>query len=337
MTERIAVIGDGGWGTALAAMLARHGRNVRIWGPFPDNLEKMRATRENADYLPGVPLPASLEIVADPAAAVAGATAALLAAPSRYFGEVMRKFAPCMPPDCALVSVAKGFDESTRARMSAVAENIFPGHSAAALSGPSHAEEVARGIPTAVVLAAADMRRARRLRSLFMTPEFRVYTSDDVTGVELGGALKNVIAVAVGISDGLGFGDNTRAALITRGMAEITRLGLALGARAETFAGLSGIGDLVVTCTSRHSRNRAVGERLGRGETMAAIAASMRQVAEGVWNCGIARDLGRAHGVSTPIIDQVHAVVNGLGKPADGVAALMERDPKDEFDEGIEA
>ncbi len=330
MKERVTVIGDGGWGTALAVMLSRNGHAVRLWGPFPDAIERMRATRENKVYLPGVALPEDLEVTAEREFAIADAGVAVLAVPSRYFRPVMESFADCMPADCALVSVAKGFDEQTHGRMTALAETVFGGRPVAALSGPSHAEEVSRGIPTAVVLAASDRAQARRLQPVFMNPRFRVYTSDDVLGVELGGALKNVIALAVGISDGLGFGDNTRAALITRGIAEMTRLGVAMGADAETFAGLSGIGDLVVTCTSRHSRNRAVGERLGHGEPMAAIMASMQQVAEGVWNCAIARDLARAHQVDTPIIDQVHAMVNAGKNPMDAVPALMERDPKAE-------
>ncbi len=330
MSETIAIIGDGGWGTALAVMLSRAGYAVRLWGPFDKVLDSMRKIRENPVYLPGVVLPESLTLTADQDEAVDGATVAVLAMPSRYFSKVLESFAPVMPAETVLVSVSKGFDPRTHARMTELTASIFQQNTVAALSGPSHAEEVARGIPTAVVLAASDSMQARRLQGVFMNSRFRVYTSDDILGVELGGALKNVIAVAVGISDGLGFGDNTRAALITRGMIEIMRLGVAMGARAETFAGLSGIGDLVVTCTSRHSRNRAVGERLGGGEPMGKIKESMQQVAEGVWNSAIAYKLARTHNVETPIIDQVHAVVDDGKKPMEAVSSLMQRDPKAE-------
>ncbi len=330
MNEKVAILGDGGWGTALAVMLVKQGVSVRLWGPFPEAIETMRAAGENKIYLPDIALPDSLELVSDRAAAVEGATVAVLAIPTRYFRSVLESFAALMPAEAALVSVAKGFDPQTNARMTELTRSILPAHDVAALSGPSHAEEVARGIPTAVVLASQTPAQAKRLQKLFMNPRFRVYTSDDVQGVELGGALKNVIAVAVGIADGLGFGDNTRAALITRGIAEITRLGEAMGSRGETFAGLSGIGDLIVTCTSRHSRNRAVGERLGQGESIAAIHNSMQQVAEGIWNCAIASKLARWHDVSTPIIDQVNRVVHDGTRPTDAVAALMEREPKAE-------
>lgn len=330
MREKVTILGDGGWGTALAVMLARQGVSVRLWGPFPEAVETMRIAGQNRIYLPGIALPDSLELVSDRTAAIQDATVAVLAIPTRYFREVMESFVSSMPAHTALVSVSKGFDPQTHACMTDLTGELFPGHTVAALSGPSHAEEVAQGIPTAVALAAHDPQQARRLQRLFMNPRFRVYTTDDVQGVELGGALKNVIALAVGIADGLGFGDNTRAALMTRGIAEITRLGVAMGSRGETFAGLSGIGDLIVTCTSRHSRNRAVGERLGQGESITAINDSMQQVAEGVWNCAIAYKLARSHHVSTPIIDQVNHVIHHGKNPTQAVTALMEREPKAE-------
>ncbi len=330
MSEKVTIIGDGGWGTALAVMLAQQRVSVRLWGPFPDAIETMRVTRENSVYLPGINLPDALELTADRADAVADATVAVLAMPTRYFRTVIESFASVLPAETALVSVAKGFDPQTHVRMTELTASILPNRTVAALSGPSHAEEVARGIPTAVVLATQDPAQARRMQKIFMNPRFRVYTSDDILGVELGGALKNIVAIAVGIADGLGFGDNTRAALMTRGIAEITRLGETMNARADTFAGLSGIGDLIVTCTSRHSRNRAVGERLGRGESITDINKSMQQVAEGVWNCSIAYNLARTHNVSTPIIDQVHHVVNHGKQPMEAVTALMEREPKAE-------
>ena len=216
--------------------------------------------------------------------------------------------------------------------MSELAEDLLGVAPVAALSGPSHAEEVARGIPTAVVIGCRDHSKAVALQELFMQPAFRVYTSEDIIGVELGGALKNVMALAAGVSDGIGFGDNSKAALITRGLAEMTRLGCELGAKAETFAGLSGMGDLVVTCTSRHSRNRAVGERLGKGESAESILASMEQVAEGVWTCSTARSIAHAKGVDVPITDEVCAIVHEGKNPHEAVAALMTRDAKPETD-----
>lgn len=327
--ERVAVIGDGGWGTALAALLAERGCRVSVWGCFPDNIARIRAEGENRLFLPGVKLPPGIEWTADRERAVAGAGLAVLAVPTKHFSEVCRSFAGLLPGDCRLVSVAKGLERGTHRRMTEVAADIL-GRPAAALSGPSHAEEVARRIPTAVVVAARDQAFAARLQSLFSGDSFRVYTSDDTVGVELGGALKNVVAVAVGISDGLGFGDNTRAALITRGLAEITRLGCALGAQRATFAGLSGAGDLIVTCTSRLSRNRGVGERIGRGETPDAIMADMKQAVEGVWNCLSASELARSHGVAVPITDEVCAVVHEGKRPRDAVAALMSRDVRPE-------
>lgn len=328
---KVCVVGDGGWGTALALLLRSHGCAVTLWGPFEESLRAVRETGENAKFLPGVRLPADLVWSSDPAAAACGASVVVLASPSRYYAGVCARFRGLLPPQADLVSVAKGLCETTHRRMTQVAADALGVPEVAALSGPSHAEEVARGIPTAVVVAARDAGLAARLQAVFGGPRFRVYTSDDPVGVELGGAVKNVIALAVGISDGLGFGDNTRAALITRGLSEMARLGAALGARPETFAGLSGMGDLVVTCTSRHSRNRGVGERLGRGEALAEIERSMAQVAEGVWNCPIALSLAAEHGVELPISEQVHAVLRGASAPREAVVALMERDAKPEL------
>jgi len=327
---RICVIGDGGWGTALGLLLRSHGCDVTMWGPFEEGLQAIRASGENTKFLPGIQLPADLRWESDPAAAAQAAEVVVLASPSRFFAGVCERFRGLLPAGADVVSVAKGLCERTHRRMTEVAAEALGVPEVAALSGPSHAEEVARGIPTAVVIAARDKALTARLQNVFGGPRFRVYTSDDPVGVELGGAVKNVIAVAVGISDGLGFGDNTRAALITRGLSEMARLGAALGARPETFFGLSGMGDLVVTCTSRHSRNRGVGERLGRGESLAGIQGSMAQVAEGVWNCHIAVALASKHGVEMPISEQVFAVLQGTLAPGDAVATLMERDTKPE-------
>jgi glycerol-3-phosphate dehydrogenase (NAD(P)+) len=287
---------------------------------------------ENTKFLAGVALPPTLTWTADPAAAMDAADVMVLATPSHYFRDVAERFKPHTRGGLLTVSVAKGLDEKTHHRMTEVAEEVLGGGPVAALSGPSHAEEVARAIPSAVVIGCRDHDRAERLQQVFNRPEFRVYTSDDVVGVELGGALKNVMALAAGISDGLGYGDNTKAALITRGLAETTRLARALGAHPATCAGLAGVGDLIVTCMSRLSRNRSVGERLGRGETTEEIMAGMDQVAEGVWTCRTARALAREAGVRVPIVEEVYAVVHEGKDPRKAVPALLERDPRPERD-----
>ncbi len=330
MQRRIAILGDGGWGTALALLLAENGHAVTVWGPFHEIIESIRLTGENKTYLPGVPLPPTIRWTSDRNEAVRDADVTILAIPSRYFRDVLCAFVPLTPRETRVVTVTKGFDEKTGGRMSEVAEELLNRTDMCALSGPTLAPEVARKMPTAAVLASADEHIASELQHVFSHPSFRVYTSCDIAGVELGGALKNVIAIAAGVSDGLGFGDNTRAALITRGLAEITRLGCALGAQRATFYGLSGMGDLIVTCTSRWSRNRGVGERLGKGEKLQDIVASMRQVAEGIWNCPIARDLARELNVEVPIIDEVYAILYENKPPRDAVSALLMRELKPE-------
>ncbi|QBG47470.1 NAD(P)-dependent glycerol-3-phosphate dehydrogenase [Verrucomicrobia bacterium S94] len=326
---KATVIGDGGWGTALAMVLDRNGHEVTVWGPFESYVDEMRIFKENVNYLPGVKLPNSIRWTSSYENAVEEAELVVIVVPSRYYKDTVKAFKPYLPESALIVSATKGLDEETYERMSEVAEKIL-GRDVAVLSGPSHAEEVARGVPCAVAIAAKDHAVAERIQKLFVNDTFRVYTLDDVIGVELGGALKNVVAVAAGISDGLGFGDNTKAALMTRGIAEITRLGTALGAKPETFIGLSGIGDLMVTCMSRHSRNRGVGERLGKGETLEDIMASMKMVAEGVWNCQAAAKLAAEKGVPVPITDQVNAVVHKGKDPREAVIDLMGRTPKAE-------
>ena len=326
---KAAVIGDGGWGTALAMVLERNGHEVSVWGPFGDYLDEIRTSGENINYLPGVKVPESIHWTDDPAQAVDGAELVVLVVPSRYYRDVVESFKPHIPANALIVSATKGLDEESHERMSEVAEEIL-GHPVAVLSGPSHAEEVARGVPCAVAVAAPDHAVAEQIQQLFVNDTFRVYSLDDVVGVELGGALKNVIAVAAGISDGMGFGDNTKAALMTRGIAEITRLGTALGARQETFMGLSGIGDLMVTCMSRHSRNRGVGERLGKGESLDEILAGMKMVAEGIWNCQAAKELAAELGIPVPITEQVNAIVHEGKDPRQAVIDLMTRTPRSE-------
>ncbi|MEN8255626.1 MAG: NAD(P)H-dependent glycerol-3-phosphate dehydrogenase, partial [Verrucomicrobiota bacterium] len=321
---KTAVIGDGGWGTALAMVLDRNGHDVVVWGPFPEYLDEIRTSGENKTYLPGVSIPGGIQWTSDHAEAVKDAGLVVLVVPSRFYKPVVEAFKTLVPENALVVSATKGLDEETHERMSEVAEHLL-GRPVAVLSGPSHAEEVARGVPCAVTIAADDHDMAEQIQQLFVNETFRVYTLDDVVGVELGGALKNVIAVAAGIGDGMGFGDNSKAALMTRGLAEITRLGVALGAKPETFSGLSGIGDLMVTCMSKHSRNRGVGERLGKGETLEEIMASMKMVAEGVWNCQAAKKLAEQHGIPVPITEQVNAVVHEGKDPRQAVMDLMTR------------
>jgi glycerol-3-phosphate dehydrogenase (NAD(P)+) len=310
-------------------VLDRNGHEVTVWGPFEAYVDEIRIFKENVTYLPGVKLPDSIRWTSYHESAVEDAELVVLVVPSRYFKETIEAFKPYIPGNALVVSATKGLEEKTHERMSEVAEDIL-GRPVAVLSGPSHAEEVARGVPCAVAIAAADHAVAERIQQVFVNDTFRVYTLDDVVGVELGGALKNVIAVAAGISDGMGFGDNTKAALMTRGIAEITRLGTALGAKPETFMGLSGIGDLMVTCMSQHSRNRGVGERLGKGETLDDIMAGMKMVAEGVWNCQAAKELAGEKGVPVPITDEVCAVVHDGKDPRQAVMDLMSRTPRAE-------
>jgi glycerol-3-phosphate dehydrogenase (NAD(P)+) len=322
------VIGNGGWGTALGMTLAGNGHQVSIWGPFKEEIEAIRTAGENSVYLPGVIVPNAIEWTADPAD-IKEAELIVLVVPSRFFRATLETFKPYLPENALIVSATKGLDETTHQRMSEVARDVL-GRDVAILSGPSHAEEVARGVPTAVTIAGTDFQCLEGIQAAFTGKTFRVYTTDDVIGVELGGTLKNIIAVAAGILDGIGLGDNSKAALMTRGLAEISRLGTALGAKPETFSGLSGIGDLIVTCASRHSRNRAVGERLGKGESLADIMGSMKQVAEGVWNAKAARDLAAEHGIDVPITEEVCQIVEDGKDPRQALTDLMTRNPKAE-------
>ena len=326
----ICIIGTGSWGTANAFHLANAGHAVAVWGRNPEFVETVRRTRENAKYLPGVELPANIRWTSDRATALADADIAVMAVPSRYFEETARAFAPYLAKDATVVSLTKGFCPRTFRRMSEIAAEAFKTPHVVALSGPSHAEEVVKGMPTAVTAASADLARARLVQTVWSGPRFRVYTTGDIVGVETGGAVKNVLALAVGAADGLGLGDNTRAALITRGLAEITRFACALGARAETMAGLAGTGDLIVTCTSRHSRNHAVGERLGRGEKMTAILKTMHMVAEGVGNAEVVHAMAAKIGVEMPIAECVWKVCYDGYPVMEAISDLMDRPMKEE-------
>jgi glycerol-3-phosphate dehydrogenase (NAD(P)+) len=329
---RVAVIGAGSWGTALAALLAGKGHRVVLWSHEPEVTLRINRDR-HSPYLPDARLPDALAAVDDIEAAVSGAEVVLSVSPSQFVRQVMTRAAPHMRDDAILVSASKGIELGSLLRMDEVLSEAVPGDIMdrfAVLSGPSFAHEVAAEAPTAVVVAGRSESVAATVQSVFQTSYFRVYTTTDVIGVELGGAVKNVIAVAAGVAAGLGFGHNTGAALITRGLAEITRLGVAMGARRETFFGLAGMGDLVLTCTGSLSRNRTVGYRLGQGERLEDILADMNAVAEGVRTSEAVFELSRRHGVEMPITEEVHAILHEGRSPADALAALMRRDPKPE-------
>ena len=329
---RAAVIGAGAWGTALGAILAQRGHRVTIWSYEPDVARSIN--REHANpYLKGISLPPTLTAEPDLETAVAGARLVVSASPSQFVRKVVESAGPHLDPEALVVSASKGIEVDTLLRMDEVLAATLPASIAGrlcVLSGPSFAQEVASGQPTAVVIASRDAESAVWARDWFQTSNFRVYTNADVVGVELGGALKNVIALAAGTTAGLGFGHNTTAALITRGLAEITRLGLAVGAQKATFYGLAGLGDLVLTCTGSLSRNRTVGYRLGQGESLAAVLADMTAVAEGVQTTRAAYELSRRYGVEMPITEQMYAILYEGRAPSDALRALMTRDPKPE-------
>jgi glycerol-3-phosphate dehydrogenase (NAD(P)+) len=307
---RITCLGAGGWGTALALLASQNGHEVTLWCRRPELVSQLRRQRVNEVYLPGVALPAGLGITSDLDEAVSRAEVVIWAVPSAGLREVAAKIHArrVLPAAAVFVSTVKGIESGTDLRMSEVLGRVLPVHPVTVLSGPNHAEEVARGVPAASVLA-GPAGLARRLQRMLASDRFRVYTSSDLPGVELGGALKNIFALAAGMSDGLGFGDNSKAALVTRALAEMVRLGTVLGGRRETFYGLSGMGDLTVTAFSRHSRNRRVGERLAQGETLAAVTQSMRMVAEGVNTTRAALALAQRHRIDVPITQGVHSVL----------------------------
>ena len=330
---RIGVVGAGSWGTTLARLLAGKGHDVRLWVYEKEVAEEIRRHGENRTYLPGVPIPDAVEATDDLAAAVTGAEIVVSVSPSQFVGRVMEEASPHVAPDALVVSASKGIEISTERRMDQVLASVLSPEQMegfTVLSGPSFAVEVAREEPTAVAVASASEAARKRVQHLFQTDYFRVYTNPDVVGVELGGALKNVIALAAGVVSGLGFGHNTLAAVITRGLAEISRLGVALGARAQTFAGLAGMGDLVLTCTGDLSRNRTVGRRLGEGESLDEILGEMNAVAEGVKTVEAVRSLAANHGVEMPIATEVHAILHEGRSPEQAVRNLMLREPKAE-------
>lgn len=326
------MIGDGSWGTTLALLLARNGVATTLWSAFPDHVREMREARENRRFLRGVSLPRELELSADPSTAAEGAELVVSVVPTPYLRSVALRFEDALPGDVGIVTATKGIEVESFLTPSQILGEVLGERPICVLTGPSHAEEVSRGLPASVVAASKDEALARAVQIAFRSDSFRVYTQDDPVGAELAAALKNVIALAAGISDGLELGDNAKAALLTRGMVEMARFGRLHGAKASTFFGLAGIGDLVTTCCSKHSRNRAVGEAIGRGKKLEEILKSMEMVAEGVWTTralfGPEADLAD---VSMPIAEQVNAVLFEDKDPREAVLDLMRREPTGEM------
>ncbi|MEC7725163.1 MAG: NAD(P)H-dependent glycerol-3-phosphate dehydrogenase [Planctomycetota bacterium] len=328
---RVAILGNGGFGTAMALTLERAGHDVSLWGHNPEYTAEIAATRQNPRYLAGVSLPASVRVGDDAGAALDGAGAVLVAVPTQHVRGVLTEMRGLLTGDAPVVSLAKGLEQSTGHRPSEIlAEVLGSPERVYVLSGPSHAEEIAHGQPTTVVVAGDDSERLRGLQAALQTDRFRVYRNADLLGVELCGALKNVMALAAGIADGLGYGDNAKAAILSRGIVEMQRYGLACGADPQTFFGLAGVGDLAVTAFSKHGRNRAFGERIGRGETLKQALASSPKVAEGVWTAKVVDAASKQRGVEMPIAAAVAEVLYEELAPEQAVRALMERDPKAE-------
>ena len=324
----ISIIGAGSWGIALAVLLHKNGHQVTVWSAIEAEIKMLKKEHEHKDKLPGVRLPEDMVFTTDLEQAVKGAEVMVLAVPSPYTRSTSHSMASLVEEGQVIVNVAKGIEEKTLLTLSQIIEEEIPQANVAVLSGPSHAEEVGRGIPTTIVVGAKDKETAEYLQNIFMNEVFRVYISPDVLGIELGAALKNVVALAAGIADGLGYGDNTKAALITRGITEIARLGVAMGGKFETFCGLTGIGDLIVTCASMHSRNRRAGILIGQGYTMKQAMDEVKMVVEGVYSAKAAMGLAKQYDVQLPIIEQVNAVLFEGQLADEAVKNLMLRDKK---------
>lgn len=329
---KIGVIGAGSWGIALSVLLHSNGHEVCIWSIIEDEIRMLKETHEHKDKLPGVKISEEIEFSTDLKYTISDKDVLILAVPSPYIRNTAKKMNDFVKEGQIIVNVSKGIEESTLSTMSQIIEQEIPKAKVAVLSGPSHAEEVGREIPTTIVVGAKDKNTALFIQSIFMNERFRVYTSPDVCGIELGAALKNVVALAAGIADGLEYGDNTKAALITRGIAEITRLGIVMGGKQETFSGLSGMGDLIVTCASMHSRNRRAGILIGKGYSMEEAMTEVKMVVEGVHSAKAGRKLAQKYNIDLPIIEQVNLVLFEGKDPADAVKELMVRDKKIEND-----
>lgn len=321
----IGIIGAGTWGTALALLLHKNGHQVTIWSAIPAEVDEMRQTGQHRN-LPGIAIPGEMILTPDLEAAMKGKDMLVLAVPSVFIRSTAARMKPFLEKGQIVINVSKGIEETTLKTMSQIIEEELPKARSAVLSGPSHAEEVSRSIPTTCVAGAHERAVAEAIQSVFMSPVFRVYTSPDMLGIEVGAALKNVIALAAGAADGLGYGDNTKAALITRGIAEITRLGIQMGGREQTFTGLSGIGDLIVTCASMHSRNRRAGILIGKGYTMDEAMKEVQMVVEGVYSAKAARALAEKYHVNMPIVEQVNLVLFEQKPAREAVSDLMLRD-----------
>ena len=333
--QKICVLGAGSWGSALALSLAKKGYNVTMWTLSQEQADKINSTKENIDYLPGVLFPNNIMLTTNIEEAVIDSKLIVLAVPSQAIRSVCAQIKPFVKDNQILVDVAKGLERGSGLRLSQVCEEELPNNPYVALSGPSHAEEVAKDIPTTLVVACENIEIAQEVQNIFMSPKLRVYTNPDVIGVELGGALKNIIAFGAGICDGLGYGDNTKAALMTRGIREISRLGIALGADSSTFSGLSGIGDLIVTCTSMHSRNRRAGILIGQGKSLDETLKEVKMVVEGITATEVAHDVAKKMGIDMPITNAIYSVLYE-GKSANEVVVnLMMRSKKHEIEEVV--
>ena len=330
---KVGVIGAGSWGTALALLLHTNGHQVTVWSIVESEIEMLKREHEHKDKLPGVKLPEDMEFTTKLQETIDGKDLLVLAVPSPFTRSTSKIMCPYVTEGQIIVNVAKGIEESTLMTLSEIIEQEIPQADVAVMSGPSHAEEVGRRIPTTIVVGAHKKDTAKFISNCFMNEVFRVYISPDVLGIELGGSLKNVVALAAGIADGLGYGDNTKAALITRGIAEISRLGVAMGGKAETFSGLTGIGDLIVTCASMHSRNRRAGILIGQGKTMDEAMKEVKMVVEGVYSAKAARALAMKYDIQLPIIEQVNQVLFEGKSPAEAVKELMLRDKKMEVND----
>lgn len=329
--DKITILGDGGWGTTLAILLGKKGFNVTLWGAFKDNIQAIEKKRVNEKFLPRITIPNSIKLTSDLDMAVANSALIVVAIPSQFVRSTLKRLKGRYISKAPFLSVSKGIEIKTHKPISSViSEELGPNRQIAVLSGPTIAIEVAKGIPTAAVISSKNKALAGLLQDIFMTDRFRIYINSDVLGVELGGALKNIIAIGCGISDGLGFGTNTKSALLARGLAEMSRLGAAMGAKRETFSGISGLGDLVTTCISPHSRNRFVGEEIGKGKKLKEILSGMDMVAEGVATVKAGYFLSKRYNVSMPITEQVYKVLYKNKDPRIAVDDLMTREKKEE-------
>ena len=329
--NKITILGDGGWGTTLAILLARKGYRITLWGAFKDNIAEVNKTRINQKFLPGIRLPSSIILTSDLVLALKAADLIVLAIPSQFIRQLLKRLKELNINSIPFLSVVKGIETETLMRVSEIIyQELGKSLKLAVLSGPTIALEVAKEVPTTAVVSSSSEKLSKSVQRVFTTSRFRVYTNPDVVGVELGGSLKNVIAIACGISDGLGFGANTKAALLARGLAEISRMGIAAGAKKETFSGITGLGDLVTTCISQHSRNRSVGEQIGKGGKLKNILSRMNMVAEGVATAKAAYLLGKKYRISMPITNEVYSVLYKNKDPFKAVNDLMTRQRKEE-------